>query len=280
MDRDHLLPDRKPRVGLVVIAYNQAEGLWTTIESAISQTLLCDVSPYIFLHSRYPEVIGAVDRIEAEFDATVFRYGNNRGVAKSWNDGILACLDDDCDIIVVSNDDVRFNLSTIDHIVEAVVNPPDDNVWLVKTDGWHERHGHATGDHGMACFAIRMNALKLVGAFDENFFPAYNEDTDYALRAARAGLKEMVAKGSNLWHLGSAAIYSNPELRHQNNITHSYNDRYWDYKWGCRKDPDDWIRAKKHPFGDVLAHPFFIPFEERSAPYPGHNRIDQQIVRF
>ncbi|MFX6027917.1 hypothetical protein ABTE84_21450, partial [Acinetobacter baumannii] len=76
----------------------------------------------------------------------------------------------------------------------------------------HRRRGQRLPSCGYACFAINPIALETLGCFDENFFPAYCEDQDYARRAALAGLSEENCADTQIVHMGSNAIFSDAML--------------------------------------------------------------------
>src|SRR5205085_1350846 len=62
--------------------------------------------------------------------------------------------------------------------------------YIVSCAGPHQRLGRFLPSHGYSFFAVNPIAIETIGCFDENFFPAYCEDQDYARRAALAGLSE------------------------------------------------------------------------------------------
>lgn len=267
-------------VGLITIAYNQPEGLTKLIDSAMKTApSYIKVVPIIFMHSRLPLVVDAIQAIEERYpESIILRHGVNRGVARSWNDGIVICQRSGFDVTMLANDDVWFNEGDIEKLA-TMSQVVTYDVYCVMTTGFNHSLQQAVA-HGMSCCTIQRSAIEVVGFYDENFFPAYNEDTDYALRVKRAGLIPFVIPDGNVQHIGSAAITKSQRLKDQNYNTHMANDRYWTVKWGCDKDHHTWDQAHRHPFNDAAMHPFFIGEEERHSPYPGHNRGDFDLVKF
>jgi len=49
------------------------------------------------------------------------------------------------------------------------------------------------------CFLLKRSALKQIGLFDENYF-AYWEETDYCIRAKKAGYKIVYVPQAKVWH--------------------------------------------------------------------------------
>lgn len=98
----------------------------------------------------------------------------NRGVAASWNLGLARAVSVEADWLVLMSEAVRFKEAGGADL-ETALNDDTDSLWvdLVGT-GWH-------------LVAFRTHMLRRVGRWDENFWPAYFEDTDYLVRMHLAG---------------------------------------------------------------------------------------------
>jgi GT2 family glycosyltransferase len=185
---------------------------------------------------------------------------------------LLGAAERGCDHTLLVNDDIEFTEGDIDAMLRLDI--PAEDIWGVLCSGTNVGNETQVNDHGLACALITQKGLEKVGMFDENFFPAYNEDIDWVHRAELAGLRSVSAK-TNVLHIGSAAIKASPMLRQQNHTTHKLNDEYWERKWGAKK-PNvlfSW------PFNSRHYHQWHILPESRYAPYPGNNRTDHTIVR-
>ncbi len=263
------------KVGVSTIAYNQADPLKSLIRTT-HETTKHEIEMHIFMHSRLPRIIEICIGAEKEHGVTLHKYGINRGVATSWNDALIKMRDSGCNVWILANDDLWFNDGDIDRIAAAAML--NQEAYAIFCSGYHIGYDTPIGCHGMSCFAMQPIALETIGFYDENFFPAYNEDVDYARRAAMAGLEPFVVRDTNVQHIGSAAIKADPNLANQNHATHGMNNIYWQSKWGCpvSEDPDKGFR---HPFNNYRFDPFFISQEERHKPYPAYNRTDRHIVR-
>jgi len=97
----------------------------------------------------------------------VIRPGTNIGVAASWNLLLDAAGDEP---IVIMNDDVELGRNTFEKVAA------------------HVRQHPIVSNGGFALFAQSPECTRRVGYYDENFWPAYYEDTDYQVRLARAGV--------------------------------------------------------------------------------------------
>lgn len=101
---------------------------------------------------------------------TLIRPGRNLGVAASWNLMLKRG-----EPVVIANDDVTFEKDTFARFVEA----SKQACLAVSTRGWD-------------LFAQTPESIEKIGWYDERFYPAYYEDSDYAWRARLAGIEPLV----------------------------------------------------------------------------------------
>lgn len=100
----------------------------------------------------------------------------NRGVAASWNIGIDRMVEHRADWLVICSAAIRFgHPAGLDFIAHLEANSGAAAVEAAWGIGWH-----------LIAFARRT--IEVVGRFDEQFFPGYMEDLDYAYRIRLAGL--------------------------------------------------------------------------------------------
>lgn len=105
---------------------------------------------------------------------------HNRGVAASWNLGARMVLDDlDMQWLVIVSAACRFGKpGGLDFIDALYANRGAAAVEAAHGIGWH-------------LIAFHRTTLEQAGLFDENFWPGYYEDMDYARRVQLAcGLGE------------------------------------------------------------------------------------------
>lgn len=254
------------RVDLVVAAYNQPERLERLVGSAVSATH--DVAVHLFLHSTHPETVRACEHLAALPHVRYRPYAENRGLSRTWNDGLLDAYDDGADLVVIANDDVVFSPGDLDRLAAKAASHPDR--YIVSCAGHHERLGRRLASHGYACFALNPIALEVIGCFDENFTPAYCEDQDYARRAGLAGLSEENCADTDVVHTGSSAIVASEDLRRRNAVTQALNMGYYARKWGGPAGDERFVT----PFGHA-AFGLRIAPEDRESPYgAGFDRDD------
>lgn len=253
------------RVELVTVAYNSGSDLEGLLQSARSATHRVGI--HLFLHSNHAATAAACERAAQDSRVTYRPFRVNRGLSRSWNDGIIEGFEAGAEIVVVANDDIAFGPGDLDRLVGVASR--DRSAYIVTCAGPHQVNRRWLPSHGYACFAINRIALELLGCFDENFFPAYCEDQDYARRALLAGLHEENCADSQVIHRGSASIGRDAELAAANAYTHQRNLEYYRRKWGG----DAGAETFSNPFADCTVGLRISP-EARHAPYGGYNRKD------
>lgn len=140
----------------------------------------------------------------------------NWGCAKSWN----WFMQQNDDIVIICNDDITFNDRTLPSIIEAYHENPNRVI------------APCAGSNIFSCFLLPKSIYDQVGAFDEQFWPAYFEDNDYSKRVTQAGIP-FCFTGAGYGHVGSATIatYSAAE-KDEHNRQFAANRERFRQKWG------------------------------------------------
>ncbi|MFN8527406.1 MAG: glycosyltransferase [Anaerolineae bacterium] len=255
-------------IHIVIAAYALADELVRSVESATSQRH--NLYRHLFLHSHNPQVIAVCEQFARRSDTTYYPYGINRGLSKSWNQGMIRAFDQGADAVMFVNDDCVFEPGDLDTLVEYAYQ---HGHYLTEAHGFDHRH-QAWKWLGMSCCVMLPVAFQRVGCFDENFFPAYYEDIDYKRRADLLGLRMGQCSETHVQHLGAASVFSSPALTKQFEITFAANDRYYQGKWGGAMEAEQY----PYPFNNPSFDSYIAP-SLRSMPY-GHpyDRTDWQIV--
>lgn len=222
-----------------------------------------DVTWHLFLHSQHADVVQACEAIAARENVCYYPYGVNRGLAKSWNEGLLASQDMGADVMLIANDDTMATRGDLDRIVAAALERRD--CYLISGMGLDISKG-SREDMLLALAAINPVALATVGMFDENFFPIYYEDIDYYRRAALSGLEHYVAPDTTLKHAGSKTLRVASEVAEAHEHNFALNQQWYMAKWGGDKGAEMFDA----PFGG--AYGLYIAPEDRHNPYPGYRR--------
>jgi GT2 family glycosyltransferase len=141
----------------------------------------------------------------------IVRPERNLGVAASWN-YLLRCSDSEP--IVISNDDISLAPTSFAEILSAL----QSGALLVNA-------------YGFALFAQTPECTRRVGYYDEEFYPAYYEDTDYERRCRIAGVERMELKPS-AQHVGWATSRAMNDELSQHFAWQRNNYEYYMRKWG------------------------------------------------
>lgn len=272
------------KIGVVMVAYNNAEAIKRLFASAKTENY--GVQYYLFLHSMQEDVLAACDQIQHDFLESLppsalpgndtwlhyFAYGENRGLAKSWNEGILKAFGDGCETVIIANDDIEFMDGDLTALADCALN--QSHHYIVTAQGWSHAQ-QKTVDMGYSCFAFNPCALDTLGMFDENIFPIYHEDCDYHHRAQVLGLVRGYCAATNVGHGGSLSIKrDDPEYMAQHHLTFTRNKEYFVRKWGGEFTKE----VYSFPFNDASFGMRIAP-ENRHRPYGINDRTDQGIVK-
>ena len=96
---------------------------------------------HLFLHSQITEVVAVCEKAAKRKNVTYYPYGTNRGLAKSWNEGILAGYDAGADVVIVSNDDMMPGPGDIETVAEAAMKQREEGqlIYLVDAQMYDKR---------------------------------------------------------------------------------------------------------------------------------------------
>ena len=146
--------------------------------------------------------------------ATVLNMPANLGVAGSWNLGIKSFPF--APYWVITSNDIKYAPGQLQKLADT--SSPD--VLITTSEAW-------------SSFSIGSNIIKRVGLFDENYHPAYYEDTDYESRMLRLGIGDSLQrKNINVIAYGaSTTIQTEERLFRRNIVTNESNYQYWQKKF-------------------------------------------------
>ena len=157
---------------------------------------------------------------------------SNIGVSGAWNLTIKCYMNSPYWVIV--NDDVSFGEGFLEEMYETSNNNP--NVGII--------HGHE-GEFNVGSwdlFLIKDFIIQNYGLFDENLYPAYNEDADYIMRFIHHPTHKVMNLNSNYFHgkgnkgeyndHGSQTRKTDPSLDEKLNYVNYVNMEYMNQKWG------------------------------------------------
>jgi len=203
-------PAQPGLVSIVIPLYNQ---LAYTKECLLSLAITTPQNIEIILVDNASSD-GTGDYLSTLSDVTIISNAENLGCSGAWNQGARAASGE---WIMILNNDVLLSPDWLEGLLEAAVRHELDIVTPAIREGQHNydiqkyalelttrmgnvvRKGKANG----ICFMVNRRVFDAIGGFDENFRIGQYEDTDFFLRASRAGFRLGTVGSSFLHHFGS-----------------------------------------------------------------------------
>jgi GT2 family glycosyltransferase len=255
-------------IHLIVVAYGLADDLLNLFQAANAP----NITWHLFLHSEIESVVQVCGQIAQHSNVQYYPYKRNRGLSRSWNDGLWYAYRDftEPNVAIIANDDILPEPDAVQILAEAALS----NRRRFKIDGiMLDRRTNTLVPSQYGLTAINPIALNMIGFFDENIFPIYWEDVDYNRRAALAGLEMLTVPEVKMVHGGSKTSVSVPGMVEYLSRFFNLNHEYYIRKWGGTVGQERY----DEPFNE-MGWGLRIGLCDRNAPYPGHNRTDQDLV--
>ena len=165
---------------------------------------------------------------------SLYLYAENEGVSRAWNNGIVSAFAADHPHVIIANPDVTINNEDLAISLEEAIR----------------RKCLVANFVDYALFLFSRRAYEIFGLFDENFFPAYSEDTDLQLKYISLGLQSGVGNISiRNTHVRSINLKIDKSLK----LTFLPRRDYLFQKWGvpANKNIDfSKVRPFKFPFNN------------------------------
>jgi GT2 family glycosyltransferase len=158
-----------------------------------------------------------------------FAGGVNAGICEAQGD-VFVLLNQDClpesDWLLALSDGLQAHPEagiagctifhadgTLDHAGARMLRPLAHGEHLTDRAAAPRISDYVTG----AAFAIRREVVERIGGFDEGFYPAYYEETDFCYRARRAGFETIYAPAARVRHLRSSKEAHRAPIKHAAN---------------------------------------------------------------
>jgi GT2 family glycosyltransferase len=221
-----------PTVGIVLVNWNTADHTLRCVES-VRNSRAQDYRIYVVDNASADDSVRRLTGLGE--DVRLIANARNDGWAGGVNIGVRAALADACDHIFLLNNDAEVREDTIDRLLAAeaalgpaivlgcvvvdrrsgemqffgTANDPRSGTprWFdVSTDADRLANDYIDSSmaYGAALFA-RSDHFRRVGLFDERLFLNF-EETDWCLRARRAGLRCVIVRHAVAPHFTSASI--------------------------------------------------------------------------
>jgi O-antigen biosynthesis protein len=264
-----------PTTSIIIVSYNSAAQIGTCLRALQQQRCNCEFEIVVIDNASRDEsraVIGSFPdvRLIAANENLGFAGGVNRGVAAAHG-SVIALLNPDA---TPAPDWLQQIIATLDDpqigVVGSKVLGPDGLIQSLGSElqlpvmlSAYSRAGERDSRedrqiadvwavHG-AAMAFTRSVWEALGGFDEGFFPAYWEESDFCERARRAGRRVVVAPQATVQHLDASATgkYS-PEFYfyyHRNRLRYAAKWLDWRTLWETFR-PAEHARLQTAPLLD------------------------------
>lgn len=169
-------------------------------------------------------------------------WAENKGVAAAWNIGCDLAASDNCDFILVINDDIAAAPFAVEHLAKIIST--DETVGVITgtdckfthTVDQIVNHNYEIIDPDIidapdfAFFMLTSKSFSYIGRFDEGLYPAYFEDNDYCYRTILSGLRCVRSQTAKFFHYGSQTQNSGDPVVPSEIFER--NREYYKQKWG------------------------------------------------
>lgn len=219
----------KGKIGIVTVLYNSETVLEEFFKTLNNQTYK-NFTLYV-IDNQSPDGSLALSKklaSEYDFETVIIANDANYGVAKGNNIGIKKALEDKCDFVLLSNNDIALEKDTIELLLKGLETHNADmavpkiyfygtnKIWAAggcfnKITGYTEQYGIGKEDQGQfqktkfvtyapTCFMIiKKQVFSTIGLMDENYF-VYFDDTDFVYRAIKKNHKILYFPDSVIYH--------------------------------------------------------------------------------
>ncbi|RJP34664.1 MAG: glycosyltransferase family 2 protein [Actinobacteria bacterium] len=215
------------KVGILVLTFNNYTDTRECLESLLGLTY--EQHEVIVVDNGSSD--GSLERLEGEFPQIAFVHtGDNLGYAGGNNRGIEVALERGAQLVWILNNDVVVDRDTLSRLVDAARESPRAGIIGSKVyfhgdskrlffaggriNSWTGEASHIgyreidlgqydkkkAVDYVNGCnLLIRRECIEEIGLLDEAFF-LYYEETDWAVRARRAGWEVIFVPVPGVWH--------------------------------------------------------------------------------
>lgn len=219
------------KIGIVTVLYNSESVLEEFFET-LSQQTYKNFILYVVDNLSPDNSLSLSIKLASEyhFQTVIIKNEANYGVAKGNNIGIRKAIEDECDFVLLSNNDIAIEHEAIKKLLDGLHKYNTDmavpkiyfyrtnKIWAAgggynKRNGITIQYGQEEEDMGQfniakqvtyapTCFMlIKKEVFDNVGMMDENYF-VYYDDTDFVHRALNKHKK-------SLWYISDSIVHHN-----------------------------------------------------------------------
>ena len=103
------------KVSIVVPVYNSSDYLRNLFATAMNDAEKHDIEFLVFTHSDNEASLQVIKEMrDINIPIVLFDYRENRGLARTWNEGSLHAFGHGADVCIICNDDIYFSEGDVD----------------------------------------------------------------------------------------------------------------------------------------------------------------------
>jgi GT2 family glycosyltransferase len=227
-----MISDKKhPLVSVVILAWNSADFMENCL-SGLSKQSWQNYEIIVVDNASGDDTVNRVKSLSYTPKLILIENKKNLGCAGGNNVGWRASSGE---IVIFLNPDTYVTFTWMEEFVSGLLSDPDaaiagckiyyPNSHIIQHAGgilypnaMSDHYGNAEEDVGQydeirdvdyvtgAAIALRRDFLEVTGGMDEDYFPAYYEETDLCYRAHKNGKKVLYVPGAVLYHHESAGL--------------------------------------------------------------------------
>ena len=227
---------------LLVIPVVSRESAEKCIESILSDNNACGVNKEdILIVDNTKEGLG-----DDYYGLRVYRDVDNHniGVARAWNIGAREVVEKNIDYLIVMSSSMLFGVMKETTLLRQIATHKGFEIIEAEGHSWH-------------LIAFKRDLFLEVGYFDENFYPAYFEDIDFAFRLRLLNQKRT-------WAIFWVNAISQAIAKHSHLSLATPLLEYYKAKWG----------------GDKGAEGYTLPFNDKPIDYFEDTSIEVLAKRY
>lgn len=199
---------------VVTVARNNLHLTKKAVASALAQDIPCDVLLVDNASSDGTAQWAATKHL------TRISMLQQTSLAECWNIGLAAAWSVGREGVLVCNNDVEIRPETVRYLSSYSLHQKVPFVTCVSVNApqqfvepalhWSD---HTREHPDFSCFYITKEVTDKVGWFNEEYFPAYCEDSEYHIRMHRAGIKAVCTDLPFLHHGAATVKHCDPAER-------------------------------------------------------------------
>ena len=180
----------------------------------------------------------------------VLRWLQNNGVARGWNTILRHGFGLGAPYVVVANDDIAFTPNSLHTFHKFTMLQLRKQPIFFASMGMLVKgmlvKEKVVASQPFSLFSFTQGLVERVGYYDENFFPAYYEDTDMRVRFNLLAVETYMVPNATFTHQsppGGTGVSLQPSITQKlNAVMHrrSCNAVYFARKWKCHVKYDKW----------------------------------------